>query len=772
MRIAGSLARKESLLEVRIRVGKIEIISVKMILPLLLSLIFCLSYAQVQILLDGKPASVGVYSFPSQVSTVSLGNDFFQLNFGSVNGNLLLQSGTINGTQIAENLSGSSWYVDSSGGKISQKVNLINVTSINSTFAEIAFVDTQTNPLRFDHHMILKNGTNGVYGFVIMQASQATAINEVRFNSRWDRCLFTHAYNFERGHDSEQPTYAYLYTQYKVQDETWTVDGINNASLPCPDSNAGGLAPGTTYTKYIWAGYHHENPFFGHFSDAGLGIFFTPLGGMTGTTSAANYGVGPDHQDLMIHQDAIILNYMGANHYGLPAFPIPAGFTRFYGPWLTFFVQGPVNNTKAVLDQAASISHANQVQSLYSLPFIDHPLYPIARTNVSGSVALPDARPVAGFYVLLSTESQDNLYDIHLPTYWVQTSISGSFLITGIPADTYSVYIFAGKGSFTGQMRIDNVVVSGSTLDLGTITLSPPVYSDFIFQLGKSDRSGGEFALGFKPRAWLLPGEVPGNTTFTVGTSIESEDWYYAQTQGGVWTVSFTLPQAFPSGTAYLTVAASLTDGFSPVPAINGNVISGAMPTGTDSTLSRQAVRSGFPRLSVLTFDSSLLVSGTNTLTFTRNSAGGNNNNTGMGYDTVILEVNTTAASGKRDMTVAVTMVQPNQWKLTVKNTSDKVLYDIRMSSVSVGNFRESGKCIDVIEPIDASDMRGRNPNDFPTPIVNFLKPMDQVEYLFSSNLPAGVDSVLVAEVYASGGHVTRHAFSTSSTSMENALLC
>ena len=36
-----------------------------------------------------------------------------------------------------------------------------------------------------------------------------------------------------------------------------------------------------------------------------------------------------------------------------------------------------------------------------------------------------------------------------------------------------------------------------------------------------------------------------------------------AQTQGGTWTVSFTVPAAL-SGTAYLTVSASITQGRSP----------------------------------------------------------------------------------------------------------------------------------------------------------------------------------------------------------------
>lgn len=60
--------------------------------------------------------------------------------------------------------------------------------------------------------------------------------------------MLNHAYSFERGL-GQQPTYAYLYTQFKVQDETWRIDGKNNASLPCPNDNAGGLPAGTVYTK-------------------------------------------------------------------------------------------------------------------------------------------------------------------------------------------------------------------------------------------------------------------------------------------------------------------------------------------------------------------------------------------------------------------------------------------------------------------------------------------------------------------------------------------
>lgn len=94
----------------------------------------------------------------------------------------------------------------------------------------------------------------GLYGYDIMTAVAAYGLNEVRMNSRWNRCLFNRAFNWERGHDQQQPTYAYLFTQDKLGDETWRVDGKPNASLPCPVDNNGNLTAGQVYTKVSRAG--------------------------------------------------------------------------------------------------------------------------------------------------------------------------------------------------------------------------------------------------------------------------------------------------------------------------------------------------------------------------------------------------------------------------------------------------------------------------------------------------------------------------------------
>lgn len=599
-----------------------------------------------------------------------------RLQWGPGSGTILLQSATVNGTELAHNTTGNSWYVDYSGGKSGDDMqcDTVKVVRVSSSLIEVALIDSHSKPLQFEHRMIMTEGVSGVYGYIVMTAVEGYGLNEVRFLTRWDRCLFTHAYNFERGHDSEQPTYAYLYTMPKIQDETWLVNGVNNASLPCPTSNAGGLPAGTVYTKYLWSLYHAENPFFGHYTDdASIGVFHTPLGGMSGpTTSAANYGAGPNHQDLAIHQDAIILDYIGVNHYGEPSFPISAGFTRFYGPFLTFFVSDPAakGDPSNLLAAASSIAAAAIAESQVYLSVVEDARYPTARSTVTGTIKLTDGRSAEGMYALLCTEVTDGeTVGLHEPTYFTLADAAGFFNLTGIPPDTYSLYLFSSQGSVTDQYRQDNIVITGGNVDLGTVTWTPSdaAYTH-LWQIGKADRSGGEMALGDHVRAWLLPGGVPSDLTFTIGSSHEPTDWYYAQTQGGAWTVSFTLSRAY-TGTGHLTVSASLTDGFSPVPALNGQstAFTGAMPSGTDSTLSRQAVRSGYPRLADLTFDAALLKAGQNTLTFTRPAAPGGTNNTGMGWDTLILSVDESCSASASAAASASPPAPPRQPQLRVQ---------------------------------------------------------------------------------------------------------
>jgi rhamnogalacturonan endolyase len=114
----------------------------------------------------------------------------------------------VGGTELAHNLNGvdprdpdrqHSFYVDASGGKTRLVCSRVDVVRAEPGLVEVVFVDTTSTPLRHEHHLVMRAGRRGIYGYNIMTAVTDTVINEVRMNTRWDRSLLDHAYNWERG---------------------------------------------------------------------------------------------------------------------------------------------------------------------------------------------------------------------------------------------------------------------------------------------------------------------------------------------------------------------------------------------------------------------------------------------------------------------------------------------------------------------------------------------------------------------------------------------
>jgi rhamnogalacturonan endolyase len=705
---------------------------------------------QVRLLLNGAPAAPGVYAFPAEVDTVVIDNGLIRFTFGRddaaggvVTGwtdtSITATSVVVDGTELAHNLNGveprdpdrqHSFYVDAGGGRSRLVCSQVAVLRAGHDLVEVAFIDTTTTPLRQEHHLVMRRGRRGLYGYNILNnvGDVPTTINEVRMNARWDRSIFDHAFNWERG-GGQQPTYAYLATQQSVQDETWRIDGVNNPGLPSPDSNSGNLPAGTVYTKYNWSLYHHENPMFGHYGN-GFGVWFTALGGVTDQTLGAFYGVGPNHQDLAIHQDALILNYFGANHYGLPAYTLQPGYRRLYGPWLTYVTTGRRDDPEGVIAEAAAVAKAEIEDNRQGAGWVDDPLHPPPgeRTAVHGRIQIGDGRPAGDLWMVLSTQSVTDVYTIHEPTYFVRTDADGRFTLPGIPPawlpgtttpGTYTLYAFGGRGSVTDQLVVPGITVGGRAQDLGTIPWSPTNRTTFLWQIGRSDRSGGEFALAANPadrsnpRAYEKPSQVPGTLTFEVGSGWEPEDWYYAQTSGGTWTVRFTVDRPH-TGTVFLTVSSSMQQGSRPTVALNGVPATGALPGNNDSTIARQADRSGFPRLATLTFPAETLLVGVNTLTLTRGA--GTPAGNGLGWDTIVLEVDELAPPPAAQLVgevAAVSSGPPGQvWTVRISNAGEGAASDVRLDGFVLRPDRDRTPRI-----------AGRDPNRFPVPVAATLPP-------------------------------------------------
>jgi rhamnogalacturonan endolyase len=424
-----------------------------------------------------------------------------------------------------------------------------------------------------------------------------------------------------------------------------------------------------------------------------------------------------------------------------------------------------------MIAEAAATAHAEIEENRAGSSWISDPLYPAPgnRTTVTGRLRLTDGRPADDFWVLLSTQDSTDVYPIHEPTYFVKTDANGHFELPAIPPawqpgtttpGTYTLYAFASKGSVTDQYEQTGIKVSGRRQDLGTIVWTPTSRTTFLWQIGRADRTAGEFALATlspvkpAPRAYEKPSQIPGDLTFTIGESWEPADWYYAQTNPGVWTVSFTLDRSY-SGTAYLTVSTAMQQGGRPTVAINGSTtaITGSLPPNNDSTIARQADRE---RRGGKGEDSQARIPatvGANTLTFTHGKASGGGS--GPGWDTLLLEVDEATAPGAAQLEASLRLVQAdglvNSWELTVTNTGTGPANDVRITRIEWDKQKDYG----------ALTLDGRDPALFPVPVGAGLMPGESVTVPLkagSAAVPPGLAQRVVVEVSANGGRIRTQA--------------
>lgn len=536
----------------------------------------------------------------------TLSNGLLTIQFGSDGS---VKSLVKNGKELVGNLNGASgdpdkhrtFYVDYHTNKVIDLVpNDFKVIKNTPEMAHIEYIDT-TGILHLEYHIIMMKGESGIYSYVIAKNDNQEPANiaELRSIYRFDRNIFDHAYMSER--TGEQPRYGDLEQMPKVQDETWRL----------PD--------GSVYTKYDYAGYFKENPVWGHFGN-GFGAWFIPV-------STEYYPGGPLKQDLLVHQDAIALNYMTGSHFGTPNLTASPGWQKMYGPWFVYINSG--DNNSVVQDAQ---NKAREEQAKWPYQWVDESLYPLSRTTVKGHLKVADGRSASGAQVILAQPGVDPYKQTTGYIFYAQADENGNFTIPNVRPGNYSLYAYATHGTITDQLEQDNITVNGSKQDLGTINWSPDAANNYLWQLGKADRMADEFKFGNALRSYDWMNEVPADLNYTIGSSKTSEDWYYAQTQKhGSWNINFNLDKDY-SGKADLKVAlAAASQSPNVTVKVNGTEVNTIAINDNDQAIYRSANRSGSYHLVDIPFDASLLKQGSNTVTFTLNNGGK------LMYDTVIL---------------------------------------------------------------------------------------------------------------------------------------
>lgn len=276
--------------------------------------------------------------------------------------------------------------------------------------------------------------------------------------------------------------------------------------------------------------------------------------------------------------------------------------------------------------------------------------------------------------------------------FWSKTDANGEFTIPHVRPGQYNLYAYATEGEITDTFSMDNVTVSGSSIDLGTIDWTPAKYETMLWRIGENDRLSDGFNMSDTPRAYGLYELPPANLTYTVGSSTPQTDWYYAQTKVGTWTVAFNNAASL-SGNATLTVSVAGATGGSTVEVYVNDVKTATWTFGNDAAVYRSAVLGGKHELKKLTFPASSLVMGNNTIKLKMISVG---NRGGLMYDSLKLEAGNALLStenSSNSLLSASIKCYPNP----IKNSTTFSFETSISENVTLSIFNIKGQLIDVI---------------------------------------------------------------------------
>ncbi len=173
--------------------------------------------------------------------------------------------------------------------------------------------------------------------------------------------------------------------------------------------------------------------------------------------------------------------------------------------------------------------------------------YPRHRGTVTGTLKAKTGESTANAVVILG-DYADGDWIFQGATnflFWTTSDTNGNFSIPKIRPGNYQLFSYVP--GIWGELQISNIVVlPDSTNNLGVINWNPPHLSQRLWRVGTPDHSSREFHLGNYPKQFglwwrYLNDKGTNDVNFTIGQSVESNDWYYAQCSVGI------TPQSYPN---------------------------------------------------------------------------------------------------------------------------------------------------------------------------------------------------------------------------------
>ncbi len=550
---------------------------------------------------------------------VTLGNGFVRGVFAKTTGecNDLRFEG---GTNLL--LNGGRLYLDSNSGGAYHAFAGASYALVENTGQRVHVKFTgRMGELSAELHYVLSVGEKGFHCYVVFRhgaGDAGTYLEQARMVLRCDKNVFTNAFTSEQK-SGQMVAPSLLAGATEIMDATLQLPASSGYTTPTGTTDAG--LP--VYTKYDWADFVETHKAHGLAGDS------TGLWMISGSEECINGG--PTKSELFVHgtdtTPLLIATFHAAHFIGSSdsnlQFTAGEVWEKLYGPYFIYLNSGAGAGAQALWQDA--LQRAAVEKAAWPPAWMNEAAFPVARGAVSGRLLAAGA-PAANALMVLAQPGSDWQAQGRGYQFWTRTDAAGDFTIPKVRPGGYSLYACAP--GFSGQMEFTGVSVApGGTNDLGRLSWTPPRRAQTLWQIGTPDRSTAEFRFGDQMRQfglWWRYVETQGSAdlNYTVGTSTAA-DWYYAQMVTPMddgtyltpsWNVLFSIASA-PTGTAELVLdLAGAMSGTLNLTLNNTSI--GSLALVNDAGIYRSATRLSRYRQQRVTFNASLLKTGSNTLRF------------------------------------------------------------------------------------------------------------------------------------------------------------
>ncbi len=482
-----------------------------------------------------------MFSYAASDTKMSLEeyHDYFILDNGLIELKLSKQGDVLgltkDGINIVKNLSGvsrdpnkhRSFYLDFhtgiSGGATNFYPSKVRVLEQNEKTIHIAFIGSPEDHGYLEYHYVMRPEVSGVYNYVIAENINKPVMRmaELRTVYRFDSSILNQLHNGHR--HGPVPLYSDLEASKQIQDETWRLD------------------TGEIYTKYDYATYMRESKLWGVFGN-GLGAWVIPA-------SFDYYAGDLLNQELMVHQDAIALNYLTGAHLGSPDMFAPQSWKKTYGPWLVYV--NHEDNEDLLIQDAFEQTDIEQKQWPYR--WMKDTRYALDRGTLKGKVTSDE--PVM---VVLSSDSEAEFDQQTLGYFYSANVEKGRYEINNINPGKYHLSVYALTGNQIGVLYRD--IVDIETDKTKKDILVPSMQGEVLWHVGQANRRADEFKYSNMPRNYIWKNKPPANLEFVINESTEKEDWYFVQNKPGIWSIKFGLDR-IDTATLNMAIAATSNSG-------------------------------------------------------------------------------------------------------------------------------------------------------------------------------------------------------------------